>query len=1251
MKKEITFRLPKSTILFLFTLFFSFQSYANDDLVCGHINNIEFSNGNEITTLENGGNYSIGDLPSNFYLSLNVSGYSQSAKYRVTNLDTGEVINIIENQLPYTFPAGNTAWNLGVGNFEVKAKLYKFNYAFGFKCDEEVVTFSLSDNTCDANAGTMSADASPVTLVNGTATISATPNGDALVPAGYSNIYVLTQGDGLVIVNAGGTPSFDVTEAGDYTIHSLVYDPNTLDLSIVVPGQTTGFDVNGLLLQGGGMICASLDVAGAPIMVETCDANAGTMSADASPVTLVNGTATISATPNGDAIVPAGYSNIYVLTQGDGLVIVNAGGTPSFDVTEAGDYTIHSLVYDPNTLDLSIVVPGQTTGFDVNGLLLQGGGMICASLDVAGAPIMVETCDANAGTMSADASPVTLLNGTATISATPNGDAIVPAGYSNIYVLTQGDGLVIVNAGGTPSFDVTEAGDYTIHSLVYDPNTLDLSIVVPGQTTGFDVNGLLLQGGGMICASLDVAGAPIMVETCDANAGTMSADASPVTLVNGTATISATPNGDAIVPAGYSNIYVLTQGDGLVIVNAGGTPSFDVTEAGDYTIHSLVYDPNTLDLSIVVPGQTTGFDVNGLLLQGGGMICASLDVAGAPIMVETCDANAGTMSADASPVTLLNGTATISATPNGDAIVPAGYSNIYVLTQGDGLVIVNAGGTPSFDVTEAGDYTIHSLVYDPNTLDLSIVVPGQTTGFDVNGLLLQGGGMICASLDVAGAPIMVETCDANAGTMSADASPVTLVNGTATISATPNGDAIVPAGYSNIYVLTQGDGLVIVNAGGTPSFDVTEAGDYTIHSLVYDPNTLDLSIVVPGQTTGFDVNGLLLQGGGMICASLDVAGAPIMVETCDANAGTMSADASPVTLVNGTATISATPNGDAIVPAGYSNIYVLTQGDGLVIVNAGGTPSFDVTEAGDYTIHSLVYDPNTLDLSIVVPGQTTGFDVNGLLLQGGGMICASLDVAGAPIMVEESQQCNAQAAVMYSQSPINCLSGGTANLTATVFQDAVVPNGYSEIFVLTNAFGLTVLDVSATPSFDISTTGFYRIHSLVYDPNTLDLSVVVPGTTTGFDVINLINDNNICASLNPNGAINIVINNTWFCNFISNFFNNNRVDISEYLNTAVLEFDSYEAFKNSFTEANANTDIKLFPNPVISELNIDIQVFDDEIMNYTINDASGRQVMSGILNTNGGTSVINTNALSSGMYLISLESEYRTITKKIVVNK
>lgn len=365
--------------------------------------------------------------------------------------------------------------------------------------------------------------------------------------------------------------------------------------------------------------------------------------------------------------------------------------------------------------------------------------------------------------------------------------------------------------------------------------------------------------------------------------------------------------------------------------------------------------------------------------------------------------DAGTLTITADSVCLIGGSATLSATPNGDAEVPPGYSLIYVLTSGAGLIIEQTAPDPEFTVTELGLYTIHTLVYDPATLDLSIIVPGVTPASAVNDLLVQGGGDICAALDVTGAEAeVVECCEAEAGALSADAEAC-LATDEVTLSATPDGSAVVPPGYQVVYVLTSGAGLIIVDTNTDPEFTVSQGGLYTIHTLVYDPNTLDLGIVIPGVTTGFDVNALLLQGGGDICAALDVAGAPI--EVINPDAGSLTADSSEVCLVDGMAVISATVNQAANIPAGYERVYVLTSGAGLVIEQVGFSPEFTVSSLGLYTIHTLVYDPNTLDLGSIDIGTTTGFDVNGLLVQGGGDICASLDVSGAPQQVVECFDC------------------------------------------------------------------------------------------------------------------------------------------------------------------------------------------------------------------------------------------------------
>ncbi|GAB5565673.1 MAG: hypothetical protein Wins2KO_27360 [Winogradskyella sp.] len=503
MSKILHFRSPNLKIsLFVFILSLFSISYAQKSSGwCGNIHEFEFSNGNETVTIENNATYDINELPHGFYVNSLIDGYSQSLRYRVKNLDTGEIYNIIENFLPYTYPAGGNEWDLGTGTFKVTARLYFRNGGRGWICDKKSIKFTITDPPCLAEAGTLTATSSSV-CSTGEVMISAQANGDAVVPADYSVLYVLTQGDGLVIQQVSATPDFTVQGGGDYTIHTLVY-PNGLDLSIVELGVTTGFDVNSLLIQGGGELCASLDVAGAPIHITNPDA--GTLTAISSTVTLDGGSAMISATPNGDANQPNGYSTLFVLTQGDGLVIEQVGGTPDFTVTEAGDYTIHTLVY-PSDLDLSIVQLGVTTGFDVNSLLVQGGGSVCASLDVAGAPITVEheKCTAQAGTLFTEHPLQCLYNGVATISAVIDEAPSVPSGYAQLYVLTDAFDLTILNVNTIPEFTINHSGFYRIHSLVYDPSTLDLSIVQFGVTTGFDINSLLIQGGGQICASLEI---------------------------------------------------------------------------------------------------------------------------------------------------------------------------------------------------------------------------------------------------------------------------------------------------------------------------------------------------------------------------------------------------------------------------------------------------------------------------------------------------------------------------------------------------------------------------------------------------------------------------------------------------------------------------------------------------------------------------------------------------------------------------
>jgi hypothetical protein len=834
----------------------------------------------------------------------------------------------------------------------------------------------------------------------------------------------------------------------------------------------------------------------------TCAANAGDFAT--SQVCFQANQITLKAIPRGNAVVPQGYQVLYVLTKSNQLTIQQVATEPIFALPDSttGLFTIHTLVYDSATLDLDLVEIGETTGFDVNALLIQGGGNICAALNVLGVKFSLGSCEAPCAATSGRLTPSSsscLLDGKATVTAKVQIAPIVPPGFTRLYVLTSGDNLVIRAVSAMPSFVVNGTGRFTIHTLVYDSTTLDLDSIIIGQTTGGDVNGLLAQGGGDLCGALDVTGARFNVvacpPVCNARAGTLKAESSPC-LSNGKATLKATVLQSPTVPSGYQIRYLLTSGYGYVIQQISTTPSFVVTGEGLYTIHTLVYNPNTFDLNSIQLGNVKAADLRERFIQGGGTICAALDLTGAAFTVKDCPciAKVGVLKADSYQYPCLeNGKATIIAKFTASPTVPQGYQVRFVLTSGTNLVIRAVSTSAFFTVNNAGLYTIHTLVYNPNTLDLNAIQIGVTTGFDVNKLLLQGGGNICGALDVYGVPFQVKscvpTCGAKAGKLKPDNDPC-LQDETATLIAKAIEAPTIPNGYLVRYVLTSGDNLVIRAINTEPTFEVSSFGRYTIHTLVYNPNTLDLSAIKIGVTTGYDVNELLEQGGGNICGALDVYGARFLIYYCDgqsctAKAGKLHALADSPCILYGKAQLSASISQNPVIPHGFQVVYILASGDYLTIEQIKSEPKFEVTRAGRFSIHMLVYNPATLNLGSITFGHTNLYSLYNLLIENNGSICASLDTEGA---------------VFISR---NCSNG---NLTASLPTGEAYPNPTSGVVNLNflqlekvNVITVEVTDLSGNllktwkfdgavlnATLDLSewSAGMYNVR-VVYDNQTL----------------------------------------------------------------------------------------------------------------------------------------------------------------------
>lgn len=827
---------------------------------------------------------------------------------------------------------------------------------------------------CSAEAGTISALNPDQCLTDGEAQLEATPDGNAVVPDGFSVIHVLTTGPDLLILATGAEPSFTVNFEGPFTIHTLVYDPATLDLSGVVPGETSAFEIFALLQQGGGPVCGAIDMGGAEFQVAdcnpVCDAFAGTLTAVESEVCLVDGIADLDATPNGDAVVPDGYSIAYILARANGI-IENVEPITLFEWPLIGEYVIHTLVYDPFTIDPFEVTLGVTTIEEINSVLIQGGGPVCGSLDLIGAPITViacePTCDAAAGTLTAVDSEVCRVDGNAHLESTPNGDALVPAGYGVAYILARANGI-IENVEPDSDFEWPLLGEYVIHTLVYDPATLNPFTVVLGVTNISFINSQLLQGGGSICGSLDLVGAAFTVidcaPPCDEYAGVggdrLLCFTDPVTDLFALLTNSPDEGGSWSGPDGQAfsgsfnpatdaqGVYVYFVTDGpdcpgdtaqlvISLIECPGPCDANAGPDATYSVCNAGAQPD-VGLDFFLNGDSGGFWIGPDGQPSDGNFALDMDPPGAYAYVvgasEECDG-------DTAYVTVI-----VVEVPD------AGTSSEVSVCDSDApfSCLALLGGTPDAGGSWTGpDGAPFSGTFDPAT-DVPGVylytVPGQAP---------------CLNATATLAIVVTSCCDAGADSDTTVCFTDTPFSMFAALDGTPcpGGTWTDPPNQPHADTFIPG---------------VDAPGVY-IYTVVNNDGSIDQSTL-----------------------TIDVIECP---NNCEADAGTLANDDPEVCLQNGTAILASTSNGDASIPPGYISAFLLSSGAELTLLAVENSPFFVVDAPGLYTIHTLVYDPNTLDLSAVEFGTTTGGEVNALLIQGGGNICASLDLAGAQFFVSE----------------------------------------------------------------------------------------------------------------------------------------------------------------------------------------------------------------------------------------------------------
>ena len=255
----------------------------------------------------------------------------------------------------------------------------------------------------------------------------------------------------------------------------------------------------------------------------------------------------------------------------------------------------------------------------------------------------------------------------------------------------------------------------------------------------------------------------------------------------------------------------------------------DIDEAAEDYLSSVTVETMAGMTYVVV---VDGFFYNSLEDGYAGEFC--IDVIAEAVV--TCDANFGTVTAPAATA--------ICAGEMSEAVTVAdaagdGYTSLFVVTEGEGLVIVGLQETGEFDAATYGNtetfYTIHAFNFADGDTDaiLATVEFGVTTGVDVAGLIADGA--ICAALDVTGTVFTTLSADDPA---CATAEPLVVFDVT-----TAEGEGVYTvsfsiAGGSGSYTV---DGEGSIEAGVFTSAAIACGTDYSFTTT--DDNTGETAVV------------------------------------------------------------------------------------------------------------------------------------------------------------------------------------------------------------------------------------------------------------------------------------------------------------------------------------------------------------------------------------------------------------------------
>ncbi len=675
----------------------------------------------------------------------------------------------------------------------------------------------------------------------------------------------------------------------------------------------------------------------------------------------------------------------------------------------------------------------------------------------------------------------------------------VPADFKLAYLLVDVADAAVLRSNNNGTFTVSDAGTFSIHQLIYEERTLSQNSFAPGKSIPA-LEQQLVQGGGNICGALTTFGARIKTDQCcvtpevvsvttqdagctahngvvdiqlagsaedyiyswmpDAGAQLGQFDNTRGSLASGTYDVTITNRVDAscsVSVTAYVGVNELAAGlplvnaatcgesDGRVVFN-GGSPALTYSwsdggsglfrnnlAAGDYTVEVTDGDADCRETFQFTVGSEADL---GLAVQ----VIANPDcgTANGAAMILTANGSrtySYSWAGDATRNDLAGGTYTVGVTD-----VASGCTDSITFTLNEQVqagvtidvtdveLLCNgaANGTPQFELDYDDGFKF------PPTMSF-VDSRGEPATFGE-----LGPGEYCLTIRDA------EDCLAGSNCFQVTEPRALNVNVTA-----------LPADCED----TGSIRLAIL--GGTPPYRF----DWADLPAASDPqNRTDLA---HGQYTVFitDANGCASAVNNINIAR-NCGCSPTLPELVEVNEPRCFV--APSTLI-GTRVESTTSD------PGMSSIYLLTNSNG-VIVQLASQPEFLISSQGSYTIHGMVYNPQAYSTNTITLGQTRLADLNAQFVQGGGFICAGLDLVGVRVEVEACSDCTASVGALSIDGPtIWCTDNGLASVL-----NLRVDNSTGVlVYVVVDEAG-QVVKVSANPAVDIAglSGGSYSVYAV-----------------------------------------------------------------------------------------------------------------------------------------------------------------------------